>query len=30
MTEVSGTSKPVIGHGFRLQWEQAQKADAAE
>ena len=26
MTEVSGSSKPVIGHGFRLQWEQAQKA----
>ena len=26
MTAVSAVSKPVIGRGFRLQWEQAQNA----
>jgi len=26
MTPLSESSKPVIGRGFRLQWEQAQNA----
>ncbi len=26
MTSVTQDSKPAIGRGFRLQWEQAQKA----
>lgn len=24
MTELTATSRPRVGHGFRLQWEQAQ------
>ncbi len=26
MNEIVATSKPVIGRGFRLQWEEAQEA----
>jgi pyrroloquinoline quinone biosynthesis protein D len=26
VNEIAVTSKPVIGRGFRLQWEQAQQA----
>ncbi len=26
MQPLSGTSRPAIGHGFRLQWESAQEA----
>jgi len=26
MTPLSAASRPVIGRGFRLQWEEAQKA----
>jgi pyrroloquinoline quinone biosynthesis protein D len=26
MTAISADAKPTLGHGFRLQWEPAQKA----
>ena len=26
MSAISGTAKPVVGRGFRLQWEPAQEA----
>jgi pyrroloquinoline quinone biosynthesis protein D len=26
MSELTATSRPCVGHGFRLQWEDAQSA----
>jgi pyrroloquinoline quinone biosynthesis protein D len=26
VSEISESAKPVVGHGFRLQWEPAQEA----